>query len=478
MSEPNDVVHDEDTLATVLADVQHEILSEDVTANPQEDWHVSKLVKPASPPPQNFTPLQKRYIEQLDDSARQAILPDMDRCVAWTWLPGKYRKDCPELIDLREPRLLVMDRYPDRVGQPCEHIALSLYAVSVDRSQPISQIVFGGPSNMQMFKDFSLQPYFHAGGLCLDSENEDVFRAALALDQAIELTARGKLAPVDTFTPPTILFGFPKHYVPVPDWQALQVVVRQRLHPSSPVMRCLLSPGAIVRDISIRNNIRSIKLEREGNTIQVNIPVGLPLAYATRLGNTVADGQPLADLPRKDYATIKEMEETVPFPLIEWLERRCLDELTELVTVEEEVIDRNTSQRKKRQTTWRCVPYPFAQNQGDRAVRFFLNMKNHLGRKIYSMDNQSRDTWTEDSTKARIDVIQLPAVPSYKDLRFSGERDDSGAWYADFITQPRFAPWANKCSARGYLEEGDPGVSSAELDSEDNFYDGSFTSEA
>jgi hypothetical protein len=397
------------------------------------------------------TALQIRYQRQLREARqnRPDLVDDMSKLVAWTWIPGRDRKDCPPIVDLRDPRLLVMDRLgPERGGRPSS-VGLTMYRPNVTER---GVAVYGAPGNVELYKDFSIRPHFRAGGLCLDSRNEEVFRAGLALDQAIELAARGKSELVETFAPPPVLFGFPLHIFPNPEWRApMQEEVLRRLHPDTPVLRCLLSPGGRIKDIvDTHDNFRMIHIEREGTLRQIKVPVWIQLHECVQVGHVVAEGQPLGDLPRGIFVNLKAVTSRYPFKTLDWLERRILDELTEEITLDELVFDKATKARVPRKTTWRCVPARYVQTQMSRAVRHLLDFRSHLGRKSHTIDSFECDVWKEEPNQVRVDVMRLDSLPTATDLKFGVEPGIKGAeWFADLLAMPESAPWAPKVPQAG-----------------------------
>lgn len=396
------------------------------------------------------TPLQLRYKRQLRDGRLQQprLLEEMSKLVAWTWLPGKDRKDCPPVVEFRDPRLMVMDRFPCEPDGLATQIGLTMYRTSIPKSGITS---YGGPQSVEMFKDFSIRPHFRAGGLCLDSRNEEVFRAALALDHAMELVARGKKAPVSTFDPPPVLFGFPRHIMPIPEWrQPMQEAVLGKLHPNSPVLRCLLSPGGVVVDVAdMDEEFRSINIEKSGAMIHIKVPKWVILSETTRKGSLTTEGQPLGDLPRATASKIQEINARYKFPTMDWLERRILDELTEFLTISEEVYDKQTGGRVPSQTTWRCLPSQYVQHQAGRAVRFLIDFRKHLGRTSHSIDAFERDQWSENPHHVRVDVCKFDAQPVVQDLVFSDTNGKHTTWHADLMTAPVEAAWASRIPMRG-----------------------------
>jgi hypothetical protein len=305
-------------------------------------------------------------------------------------------------------------------------------------------VVYADPDNVEMFKDFSIRPHFRAGGLCLDSRNEEVFRTALALDSTMECVARSKLDPITCFSPPPCLFGFPRHFIPHPEWRVpMQDAVLKALHPDSTTMRCLLSPGGLICDvIEHSNSFRTINMEQSGNLIQISLPNWVILNDNTKKGNTIQKDYPLADLPRGNFDRIKDVTQKYPFSGLDWLERRIMDELTEILSVEEEVYDKQTQQRKRMTTTWCCVPSRFVQTQMSRVVRFFLDFRKHLGRKIHTIDSFENDLWTVQQKQARIEVAQFNECPTVKDLQFDDSVDDkNGSFYADLLSTSAGGAW-------------------------------------
>jgi hypothetical protein len=396
------------------------------------------------------TPLQMRYQRQVRDGRahKPELVEAMSGMVAWTWIPGKDRQAFPPVVDVRDPRLLVMDRFPAEPRGFPKQIGLAMYRSHVTDQAVVTH---GGPA-VEMFKDFSIRPHFRAGGLCLDSRNEEVFRTALAMDQAIELVARGKFDAVKTFTPPRCLFGFPTHFQPRPEWRGpMHQEVIRKLQIGSPSLRYLLSPGGTVLGVQEgRDAFRTIVIEKEGNLIQIRVPNWLILADVVRQGGVTLEGQPLADLPRGNYSKIQDVTHRYPFKSLEWLERCIMDELTEIITVNEVVFDKRTDTRTPIQSTWRCVPTEFVQTQMGRAVRCFLDMRGHLGRKGYSIDPFERDVYSENPHEAQINVMRFDHRPTVKDLQFGDGADgDHKIWSADLLGTPDGAAWAPRCSQRG-----------------------------
>ncbi len=430
-------------------DLQTEVLSEDGSGQEQHTHRRHRKGENVTP-----TPLQRQYQRQVRDgrAARPELVDNMARLAAWTWIPGKDRKACPPIVDLRDARLMVMDRFPAELDGPCDRIALSMYRSAITKQGCVS---YASPANIEMFKDFSIRPHFRAGGLCLDSRNEDVLRTALALDQAIELVARGKLDPVQTFVPPPVLFGFPRHYVPTVEWQTpMMEAVCKVLHPEAPVLKCLQSPGGTVTSIiSERNDTKTIVMEQSGRRINIRVPSWLAILPHTQPGSQVAAGVPLADLRRGVYS-IEEMKKAHPFPVLLWLEHRIMEELTEVISVNEEVYDKQTKARRAITTTWCCVPSQFVvQTQVGRAVRFFLDFRQHLGRRKHTIDLNENDVWSTDNHQARIDVCAFPSRPTVKDLQFSDSEDEKKRmWHADLMTAPDGAVWSPRCPLRGVAD--------------------------
>jgi hypothetical protein len=389
------------------------------------------------------TPLQMRYQRQLRDyrTNNPELVDSLSKLVAWTWIPGKDRLECPPVVDFREPRLLVMDRSTLEEDGPSAKIGLTMYRTTITNQ---GVVVYADPDNVEMFKDFSIRPHFRAGGLCLDSRNEEVFRTALALDSTMECVARSKLDPITCFSPPPCLFGFPRHFIPHPEWRVpMQDAVLKALHPDSTTMRCLLSPGGLICDvIEHSNSFRTINMEQSGNLIQISLPNWVILNDNTKKGNTIQKDYPLADLPRGNFDRIKDVTQKYPFSGLDWLERRIMDELTEILSVEEEVYDKQTQQRKRMTTTWCCVPSRFVQTQMSRVVRFFLDFRKHLGRKIHTIDSFENDLWTVQQKQARIEVAQFNECPTVKDLQFDDSVDDkNGSFYADLLSTSAGGAW-------------------------------------
>jgi hypothetical protein len=400
------------------------------------------------------TALQHRYTRQVRNrkAANYTLVDQMSKLVAWTWLPGRDRATCPPIVDLRSPRLLTMDRFPDSEGAPCTRIGITMHRCNISRN---NRVGYACADNIEMFKDFSLMPKFKAGGLALDSRNEEVFRTALELDYHMEMVAQGKVEPVNSFDPPQVLVGFPVHYLPTPEWKApMQDAVRAVLQPDAPTLKCLLSPGGLVVDVVDTNDgFKAVNIESQGNLILVKMPNWAVLAQNVRKQAVVAKGQPLAELPRSTFNNMKEITGRYPFKSLEWLERRLLDEMTEMVTVEEEVFNKQTGQRTAQDMTWRCVPSQFVQTQMGRAVRFFMDFRRHLGRRIHKQDAFERDSWSENPNQARIDVMQFPTRPTVKDLQFAdGPVEKDATWVADLMSQGPDVPWAGRLGLRGVTD--------------------------
>lgn len=392
------------------------------------------------------TPLQVRYQRQIRTSrnSQPDLVKKMSNLVAWTWLPGRDRVQCPPIIDIRDARLLTIDRFPDEINGLPYRIALSMYRTRVSK---YSRICHAGPNNLEMFKDFSFRPHYGAGGLCLDSRNEEVFRTALALDMVMELAVKGKANIVSSFDPPMVLYGFPSFYVPKPEWRApMQQALVKALQPGAPVMHCFTSPGGLIIKITeTADGFRNISIEREGNLIQIRIPIWAPLNQGIQQGVVTSGGQPLADLPRDNYIYAREITSKYPLRGLEWLEQRIIEELSEFVTVEETILDKQNKQLKRVMNTWRCIPAPYVTFQGGSALRFFLDMRTHLGRDNYEIDATGKDTWKKEPHKVRIDVCTRE---NNYNLRF----DSKGGivrWNADMMTQPVNAKWLDYCANRG-----------------------------
>jgi hypothetical protein len=268
----------------------------------------------------------------------------------------------------------------------------------------------------------------------------------------MELVARGKADPVASFDPPQCLFGFPQHFQPSTEWHApMQEEVMRTLHPNSPTLKCLLSPGGLIAGILETNDgFRTINVEKEGSLIQIKLPTWVLLSDATQNGGLTEEGQPLGDVPRGIFESIQEVTRRYPFRSLEWLERRILDEHTEVLTVHEEVFDKQTKARVPSTTTWRCVPSRFVQTQMGRSVRFFLDMRKHLGRKGHTIDSFERDIYTTDPHQARVDVYTFEHQPTVQDLKFfDGQDDKSVAWTASLLETPDSSSWATRCALRG-----------------------------
>lgn len=361
------------------------------------------------------TQLQARYQQQIrNNMSRNAeVIDKMSKLIAWTWMPGKDRIDCPPLVDLKDPRLVVMHSND-----------LTMFRTTINKQ---GLVTYAGPNNVEMSKDFSIRPHFRAGGLCLDSRNEDVFRTALALDKAIELVANSVLEPTSTFSPPQCLSGFPRHYLPLPEWrQPMQSEVLKFLHPDGQQLKCLLSPGGlIVSIVETGDGFRTINLDKNGNLLQVRIPTWVILSEAVYPTNVVQEAQPLANLPRGVYSSIKEVTRLYPFKSLEWLEKRIMEDLTEMVTVSEDVWDMQTRSRVPTMSTWRALPSQLVQNQTSRATRFFLDFRQHLGRMIFSKDALGDDVCRTNAHQVKIEVAVLPQSQAvYLDSR---------AWYAELV---------------------------------------------
>ena len=218
------------------------------------------------------TPLQFRYDRQVRETRRirPELINAMSNLVAWTWLPGQDRQVCPDFVSIRDPRLVTMDRFPDRPGAQPNHIGLSVYRISVTKRGCIQH---GGSNNCEMFKDLFFRPHAGAGGVCLDSRNETILRAALTLDWAMECTARGWMPPCKTFDPPQVYHGFNHHYSPNPDeWRpAMQDAMRQVFHPDSPHLKCLLSPGGTITSINdVDGPFKAVTIERNGTKLSAS----------------------------------------------------------------------------------------------------------------------------------------------------------------------------------------------------------------
>ncbi len=389
------------------------------------------------------TPLQLRYNEQVRENRTQNWLVNaMSKMVAWTWLPGRNRRTCPGIVDLRDARLLTMDRFPSKPRAIGDRCALTLYRVTVD---PSAKALYGGPGNIEMFKDFMLRPHYRAGGIALNSENEEIFRQALALDLAMEQVAKGKIESTETFDPPTILLGFPKNYQPTPEWKGpMQEAVLRTLHPAAPTLQCLRSPGGRVISVTEKDGFRVLEVERFGNVVKLRMPIWTLLTSHVRSGAVVDEGTPLAELPRAVYGRVKDVTSRYSFRSLEWLEDRILDENTEFVSVEESVFDKLTGQRTRQIATWRCLPLFFVAGQVYRSERSFLNLRRHLGRKTHSLDIQGGDVLDIDQHQARIDVRTLDHTPRFSDCKFGDK-----TWECDLMTTPDDAPWKSKISLRG-----------------------------
>lgn len=399
------------------------------------------------------TALQRRYQRQLRYG--QEFCNDwgqeLTKLVAWTWIPGKNRRECSPIVDLRDSRLLVMDRFPDESEINSPRIGLSMYRPSVQHN---GRVVYAGPNNIELFKDFSIRPHFKAGGLALDSTNEEVFRTALTLEREIKLVAKGKVAPVDSFDPPQVLLGFPYHYLPMPEWRApMQDVIRQLFHPDSNTLEYLLSPGGTIVDIfDMRNGYRTISFDKNGERLLIRIPTWLKVPEYVYPGAHVGERLPLADLPRKEYKHVNEVTAVFPFGTLEWIEKRILEERTELLEIEENVYDKRTGTHHRQMMMWRIIPAQFVQTQTNRSVRAYIDFRKHLGRVNYTIDALEYEVCKEDSNQVKVCVMQFPERPLIADCQFCDNIDVQDAtWTADLMTMPVNAVWANRCALRGNL---------------------------
>jgi hypothetical protein len=318
-----------------------------------------------------------------------------------------------------------------------------LYRVTIDRP---ALVRYGGANNVEMFKDFMIRPHYRAGGLALDSRNEEIFRQALALDQAMEMVGRGKIQPSEGFDPPPVLLGFAHGYTPDPEWRGpMQEAVLRTFNPDTPPLRCLRSPGGKIMSIADRDGFRIIHIEREGNTTLLKMPPWAILDSKTVPGALAPEGQLLADLPRAVYSRVKEVTGRYPFRSLEWLEHRILDEYTETISVEENVFNKETKQRSATTTTWRCIPLFLVSGQIGRAHRFFLDFRRHLGRQMYTFDTCERDIFSLDDKQTRVDVCRFAHPPCTTDLQFG----DGVTWMADLMALPANSAWDSRLYLRG-----------------------------
>jgi hypothetical protein len=356
------------------------------------------------------------------------LLESMSKMVAWTWLPGKHRTECPDIVELKDARLLTMDRFaasPNTVGDRC---ALTLFHLSIDTS---ALVYFANPDAVDLFKDFSINPYNKASGLILDSKNEEIFRQALDLDAAMEMTAREKTPPTATFTPPKILLGFSHDFEPTPSWvPAMVEAARKQFHPEATRLKCLLSPGGRISAITRGDCFQTIHFERNGYAIQVQVPVWIRLDPAVQLGNTMEEKQPLGDLPRAIYFSDAELMERYNWPIFDnWLVHRIFEEATTMVPIEEIIFENGASHTVK--NVWRCLPIGFVTKQLHQSSKAFVDFRQHLGRKVCFTDDVGTEIMDIDPTQVRCDVRVLPHVPSPAQLQFG----DGVTWVADLMCQ-------------------------------------------
>jgi len=431
------------TDAPLDEDSEFDTEEENDTSSKLPWWRKGDCVRPSA--------LQKRYQKQIK-SGRQVYsvyTKELDKMVAWTWMPGLDRQTCPPIVNLRDARLIVMDRFPDEHDSHT-HIALSMYRSTIDKH---GCVTYAGPSNVEMFKDLSLRPYKGAGGLILDSDNEDVLRTALLLDKEMRLVQRNCVQPTDTFDPPQVLIGFPYTYHPLPEWKApMKAAVKEAFSQGSSVLKYLLSPGGSIVDVTESiNGFRTIKINLHGHLHIRKIPSWVIIQPNVQKDAVIKEGDPLGDLPRKTMNKITDLTSQYPFPSIEWVMRRILDDCTETYDVEENMYDQRAQAYRKQQMRWTLVPHKYVQTQTHRATRYYMDFRAHLGRQRY-VDAASNCVTIADQCK--MFVKRFPSRPCVDDLKFRDHLSEKEAtWFADMITQPQSAPWTSKCKLRGIVNE-------------------------
>jgi hypothetical protein len=342
-----------------------------------------------------------------------------------------------------------MDRFPDRPNAVSAHIGVAVYRISVTKNGGIKH---GGEANCEMFKDLFFRPHPGAGGLSLDSGNETILRAALTLDWAMECVARGWMSSVDSFSPPQVYFGFNPHYNPNPDeWRpAMQDAVRHAFHPDSLSLKYLLSPGGKIASItSVEGLFNDVNVQTDNGLSSVRIPTWCKLAEHTRCDNYVAEGVPLADLPRQVFNTSSEVGARFSHTTLRWLRKRILDQVTEMVTVEEGSIDRFTNQRSTQSVTWQCIPSQYVAGQVGRASRQFLDLRSHRGCGLPAVDFEQTKNCENHPLDPTVFVWEFDRRPTFRDVQFSDDpaNKGNGSWSADLMALP-IKPWSQQAIAQ------------------------------
>lgn len=381
------------------------------------------------------------YDLQLEAHNNAAIQERMSHCLAWTFLPGRDRKDCPDFVDMLDARLVTLDRFPGSYGGVCDHVGLSVYRISVG---PSGAVKYGGPSNCDMFKDFSQQPSDRAIGLRLDANNPTILKTGLLLNWAVEqLTEQHQTGlEVTAPVPPPVYFGFRMDYIPNPEWHpSMEEAVRQTFHPSSPVLSYFKSPGGKIVNIERGGApFQTITIEKEGSQVRLELPIWVLLADVTKVGNIVDAGQPLADLPRQVFLSTKELLTSYEPATIWWLRRRVLCDVSRTISADRLVVNADGT-RELEEVVYRCVPAQFVRRQSRRAERFFMDMSKEKHRNKYSLEYGDSSADIDHPTK--LYVRDFGHRPTYDDAKSFDRPDSNGniGWIVDLMSLPERAAW-------------------------------------
>lgn len=401
--------------------------------------------------------LQARHDEQIGFNADNSYtsITDLSKYVAWTWIPGRDRKVCPPLVDLRDARLLVMDRFSDEPDALPTRIGLSMFRPYIE---PSASVVHASPTSVLVFKDFSLRPFPRAKKLVLDAENVEAFETGLDLDRDIRLAAKNLIPTVDTFSPPEVLFAFAENYRPIASRNAAMLArIIEAFHPDSSPLSTFISPGMYVNSIGCNHGKTTVSYTTANGPSVLYLPDWLEVEECVRAGENIPKGVVFADLPRENFSTVeaREVFNSLSEYDLAWLEDCVLDHVTEFhhITEEYEPLQAGhdlSAGHSRLSYRFRFVPAQYVPHQLDRVSRIYMDFRSHLGRNHPHCTDDSVMSYDVNEYQVAVNVMQFPNQPTIKACTFNQQADGEAAvWRANLLETSPDAPWSNIVDHRG-----------------------------
>ncbi len=407
------------------------------------------------------TTLQARHDEQigLNKGTSYISVGDLAKHLAWTWIPGRDRKVCPPLVDLRDARLLVLDRFSVEPGALPSRIGLTMFKSYIN---PDASVVHASPQSVLKFNDLSLRPFSGARKLILDADNVEVFETGLDLDQAVRHATAGDLPLVDTFTPPEVLFAFPENYKPVASRNAAMLnKIRQSFHPDASPLQSFVSPGMYINSVSSTRGKTTVSYNTGREVKLMYLPDWLEVEGCVKQGETLPKGVVFADLPRNDFSE-SEMRDTLN-SLSDydraWLEDCVLEDETEFHNIVEDHENRQprldlAPRPRSLAYRFRCVPGKYVPEQMHMVRRIYLDFRPLLGRSQPIYEDGRLQYYDTNDHQVAINVMRFPEQPTIEECTFGLQADgEPPVWSANLLETHNLAPWRDFVAYRGRATE-------------------------